>query len=134
MRKIRKKREKREQVFAEQGAICRFCGATENLTIDHILAQALGGTNAKENLQVLCESCNNRKSVEEGNRAVEREVIKPFLSQCAMKMVFATCDDALLMVGMLTDPEKYQRKISQCDFCQHYHIYKDKTEWTSPIS
>ena len=131
MRKIRRNRQKREEVFAEQGRVCKLCGATEDLTIDHILAQGLGGTNAKENLQVLCISCNNKKSVEEGNRAMERQAIraaiKPFLTQCAMKMVFVTTDDALLLIGMMNGSEKHSHKISHCEFCNYYHIYKDKS-------
>jgi hypothetical protein len=37
------------------------CGATNSLTVDHIVPLARGGTNAYENMQVLCVSCNSRK-------------------------------------------------------------------------
>lgn len=40
---------------------CAKCGATENLSVDHIIAFAQGGTNARSNLQCLCLSCNQRK-------------------------------------------------------------------------
>lgn len=48
-------------VLQRDGAICRSCGGTSNLTIDHRLPIARGGTNELDNLQVLCKSCNNRK-------------------------------------------------------------------------
>lgn len=49
------------KVYARHGDICKECGTDENLTIDHIIPLARGGTNKLENLQVLCKSCNSRK-------------------------------------------------------------------------
>lgn len=40
---------------------CRKCGTHENLTVDHIIAVANGGSNEPENLQTLCQSCNSVK-------------------------------------------------------------------------
>lgn len=37
------------------------CGTTTNLTVDHIVPLALGGSNDLDNLQVLCGPCNFRK-------------------------------------------------------------------------
>jgi 5-methylcytosine-specific restriction endonuclease McrA len=42
-----------------------MCGATENLTADHVRAIAHGGTNAGER-QVLCNRCNARKGARMG--------------------------------------------------------------------
>lgn len=69
---------------------CVFCGASENLEIDHIVPVSKGGDSEPENLQVLCRSCNRSKrtkSVEqvatplaqvapEGNfqRSLEKEI------------------------------------------------------------
>ena len=41
--------------------ICGDCGTVDDLTVDHIIPIAHGGTNDLENLQVLCNSCNCRK-------------------------------------------------------------------------
>ena len=43
-------------------AKCAYCGSTDNLQIDHIKPIARGGTNDFDNLQILCKSCNCRKS------------------------------------------------------------------------
>jgi 5-methylcytosine-specific restriction endonuclease McrA len=44
---------------------CSFCGATareKTLHIDHIIPVSKGGETVKENLQVLCETCNLQKN------------------------------------------------------------------------
>ena len=41
---------------------CATCGATTDLTVDHIFPLSRGGTNDPLNLQVLCRSCNSRKN------------------------------------------------------------------------
>lgn len=55
------KKQIRDQVFARDGRVCAGCGATSSLTIDHIRPVAHGGTDALENLRVLCRRCNSRK-------------------------------------------------------------------------
>jgi 5-methylcytosine-specific restriction endonuclease McrA len=42
---------------------CRRCGSRQNLHYDHIIPRARGGTNKKENIQLLCQTCNLRKGV-----------------------------------------------------------------------
>lgn len=55
-------------VFARDGRLCRFCGATERLELDHIQPWSLGGQDTVDNLRVLCKPCNVRR----GNRADPR--------------------------------------------------------------
>lgn len=47
---------------------CLICGATDDLTMDHIIPLSKGGDHAVDNIQVLCLSCNcgkcNRDSVD----------------------------------------------------------------------
>ena len=44
---------------------CLCCGATENLTCDHIYPKDLGGISHRYNYMVLCKPCNN---VTKGNK------------------------------------------------------------------
>lgn len=48
----------RNAVLLRDGAVCAYCGSTENLHIDHVLPVFRGGSPELENLQVLCRSCN----------------------------------------------------------------------------
>ena len=42
---------------------CLKCGTRRNLHYDHIKGYALGGDNSAQNIQVLCENCNQRKRI-----------------------------------------------------------------------
>lgn len=72
---------------SEQFHICMNCGrqldreVAREVTIDHIVPQKCGGTNAITNLQVLCQSCNSHKkdalntlSLEYSGAALAREL------------------------------------------------------------
>lgn len=53
------------EVYSEYNYTCASCGRTKEearLSIDHIKPISKGGTNIKSNLQILCLSCNQRKS------------------------------------------------------------------------
>lgn len=43
------------------GGVCLRCGATENLSVDHVIPLCRGGDNAAGNLQPLCRRCNSKK-------------------------------------------------------------------------
>jgi RNA-directed DNA polymerase len=55
-------RELKEEIIAERGAKCAVCGCTEGLDLHHIKARRIGGTDDKENLQLLCRSCHAQTS------------------------------------------------------------------------
>ena len=40
---------------------CAYCGATENLSRDHIIPRSKGGTLTRKNVQILCVPCNIKK-------------------------------------------------------------------------
>lgn len=52
---------KRQEIFDRDGRKCLECGATERLSLDHIIPRSKGGTNDDDNLKTLCVSCNARK-------------------------------------------------------------------------
>ena len=53
----------REKLIEANAGVCPVCGGeSEKWEIDHIVPVALGGTNAYDNLQCLCEICHRAKS------------------------------------------------------------------------
>lgn len=49
-------------VIDRDGYKCQHCGIDKSLTVDHILALSIGGSDDIENLQLLCRPCNSRKN------------------------------------------------------------------------
>lgn len=49
------------RVYARDNFTCVKCGATADLTLDHIHPWSVGGPDTEDNLRVLCRSCNSRK-------------------------------------------------------------------------
>lgn len=53
--------EVRARVFSRDSHACRRCSRTTDLTIDHVVPYAAGGSDDEANLQTLCRRCNSRK-------------------------------------------------------------------------
>lgn len=49
------------RAYGEIKTPCEHCGTLENLSLDHIKPQMIGGGHEKENLRVLCRSCNTKR-------------------------------------------------------------------------
>jgi 5-methylcytosine-specific restriction endonuclease McrA len=49
----------KEQIIKRDGGKCNFCGATDDLTIDHIVPRSKGGGNFHTNLRTLCRACHD---------------------------------------------------------------------------
>lgn len=67
----------RFQVLRRDGHRCHYCGATAaqaKLTVDHITAVALGGTDTADNLVTACEPCNGGKSATPADAALVAQV------------------------------------------------------------
>ena len=62
------KSKRKQQLRAKLPKECAWCGATQDLTIDHIVPRCFGGTNEQHNLQILCAPCNTQKSHREQPR------------------------------------------------------------------
>jgi hypothetical protein len=52
----------RDRILKRDGNKCRRCLGTENLEIDHIIPLSKGGRHDEDNFQVLCRTCNRKKS------------------------------------------------------------------------
>lgn len=51
----------RHRVLARDGYRCRWCGAADQLEVDHVVPFARGGVTHITNAQTLCRSCNASK-------------------------------------------------------------------------
>jgi len=54
----------RENVYARDAGKCQYCSAgvpRHEITYDHVVPRALGGTNTWENIVICCVACNQRK-------------------------------------------------------------------------
>ncbi|MBV6624705.1 MAG: HNH endonuclease [Rivularia sp. (in: Bacteria)] len=61
----------KKYVFERDKYQCQSCGKQKeeaSLTIDHIIPLARGGSNDISNLQILCFTCNRKKTDKNDNR------------------------------------------------------------------
>lgn len=54
----------RKNIMKRDGNRCQYCGASSDLTIDHVLPRSRNGKDTWENLVTACNKCNHKK----GNR------------------------------------------------------------------
>lgn len=54
----------RETVFFNDNCKCARCDSDEDLTVDHIFPQSIGGTHLLTNLRTLCRKCNSARPVQ----------------------------------------------------------------------
>lgn len=65
----------KRQLLSEQNRQCMYCGerkSTKTTDIDHKDPVVRGGVNKKENLQILCKPCNQRKGMQTDEEFRER--------------------------------------------------------------
>ncbi|HZJ29398.1 MAG TPA: HNH endonuclease signature motif containing protein, partial [Solirubrobacterales bacterium] len=54
-------REIKLRIWERDGGRCVECGNERLLQFDHVIPVAMGGSNAEQNLQLLCDTCNLEK-------------------------------------------------------------------------
>lgn len=67
----------RYEILRRDNHACRYCGATApdaTLTVDHVLAVALGGKDDPSNLVTACRDCNSGKSATPADAAIVGDV------------------------------------------------------------
>ena len=55
----------KREVWQESLHQCQNCGSQYSLEMDHQFPKAKGGSNTKDNLRILCRSCNQRAAIRE---------------------------------------------------------------------
>jgi 5-methylcytosine-specific restriction endonuclease McrA len=77
--------------FALFGDACAYCGFSEKLTLDHVLALTTGGLDEPDNIAPACRSCNSRKN----NRPVEVWYrSQPFFCEVRWELIKQHCPGA----------------------------------------
>lgn len=55
------RRDRLNRLIARYGPNCLACGSDQQLTADHVIPTARGGSGKFDNLQLLCQPCNSHK-------------------------------------------------------------------------
>ena len=51
----------RHNLFKRDGHKCQYCGASRDLTLDHLIPKSKGGKSSWTNLVTACKNCNTKK-------------------------------------------------------------------------
>jgi 5-methylcytosine-specific restriction endonuclease McrA len=71
----------RPLVYKRDNHTCQYCGAKEELTIDHVLPSSRGGDDSWENMVTCCLKCNLKKGnklLKETNMVLANKPMRPF--------------------------------------------------------
>ncbi len=68
----------RANIFKRDDHSCLYCGATKNLTIDHVIPKSKGGKTSWNNLATACHRCNTLKGDKTPEQAGMELRVKPF--------------------------------------------------------
>ena len=82
----------RANIYARDEHTCQYCGevfASEDLTFDHVVPSAQGGTRGWTNIVTACEPCNRKKAArtpEEAGMTLRRKPRRPFVLAPTVKV------------------------------------------------
>lgn len=112
-RRRRENTMKRVRIYIRDRYCCQYCGdhkPAKDLTLDHILPRAQGGTTTPQNLVSACVKCNQRK----GNRTPEQARMPLLTSQ---KLLRLGLDHVLLCHYAESRPE-WKKYLFMTDFTE----------------
>ena len=94
-----------EKIKLSLGDKCSYCGSYENLALDHIIPQKLGGKDAGDNLIYACRSCNSSKGKKDLLVWMEYKNSFPplMILRRYLKLVITYCIDNNLMECSIED-------------------------------
>lgn len=119
----------RYEILRRDNHACRYCGAAAPdviLTVDHVLAVALGGTDKPENLVAACKDCNAGKSSASPDNQLLQDV-----SQDALRWAKAI---AIVAKGRAVHREELRERYDQfSEWWNHWKIGKGSNSQPVPI-
>jgi 5-methylcytosine-specific restriction endonuclease McrA len=68
----------RENIFRRDSFECQYCGTKKELTLDHVIPKAKGGSTTWNNLVTACKQCNSKKGDFSPEEAGLELKMKPF--------------------------------------------------------
>ena len=94
-----------EKIKLSIGSQCNYCSSADNLALDHILAQKLGGKDEGDNLVYACRSCNSSKGKKDLMEwmNLREEFLPLMIIRRYLKLTVAFCIENNLMDTQLAD-------------------------------
>jgi len=94
-----------EKIKLLSGSKCSYCGSTENLALDHIFPQKLGGKDAGDNLIYACRPCNSSKGKKDMMEWMDCKNVFPplMILRRYLKLVVFYCIENDLMTHSVGD-------------------------------
>jgi len=94
----------KRNIMVRDGHKCVYCGATDKLTIDHMVPVSRGGKTNFENCVTACQPCNNKKNNRtptEAKMFLRKQPYCPTISEFfKIKMKSLGVDDFLREIGV----------------------------------
>ena len=122
----------RAAVLKRDGYRCQRCGiyAPEQMTVDHIQPESLGGSREPDNLQALCGRCNRAKgSTWEANPAKEVEVRYRTLHPKQAAFVYSTAKRKIARCG-----RRGGKTVGVAQLCVDAFLHSRRVLYAAPTS
>ncbi len=99
-----------EKIKLSIGSKCNYCNSADKLSLDHILAQRLGGKDEGDNLIYACKTCNSSKGKKDLMEWMGcRDAFLPLMViRRYLKLTITYCVDNGLMDTNLSDIDSHE--------------------------